>query len=416
MRQAAVLVLLGSACGAGERVEETRREPVVADSAGVRVVINQDPQWRAGEGWRVAPMAAVRIGAADGAEAYLLDRVRGVTRLSDGTIVVLNAGSTELRYYSADGVHLRSVGRQGRGPGDMRLPRWLDLLEGDVLQVTHADGRLRYAADGSLVGDDRIRWDRIHAIGRRAGVDGDGGFLMESGCAVNTPLFIGDSVLLCSTTYTDVRFIPREAGVYHSTMFLARSDWALEALDTLGTFPRSTVLLYPAGGRLHAINVAPPGGPRGRMRVTGWPRQLAYSPVDSYRLEFRSLDEARLRLIVRRVGGLRAPRLEELDRIEHTLRSSPASLRGEIAISDSLSIAAGAPHVDVQGAIWVPLEVDADAYARPYDVFAADGVYLGTVNVPDVRFTPHEIGADWMLGVTRGEHGVEFVVLYLIDR
>jgi len=47
-----------------------------------------------------------------------LHRVTGAFRLSIGAIVVLNAGTSEVRYFDARGAHVRSIGGRGSGPGE----------------------------------------------------------------------------------------------------------------------------------------------------------------------------------------------------------------------------------------------------------------------------------------------------------
>ena len=68
------------------------------------------------------------------------------------------------------------------------------------------------------------------------------------------------------------------------------------------------------------------------------------------------------------------------------------------------------------GAVWV------EEYRRPghsgpltWRVFAADGVLAGTIRIPsdlDVR----DVGADYVLGVTSDELGVQYVQLYGVTR
>ena len=133
-----------NACAADNAATSNARAPAITDSAGVRRVVNYDPKWQRGEEWTVDSAPALRIGAIDGAEEYLFDRIQGVTRLSDGTIVVLNAGDGQLQYYGPDGSHLHSVSRDGRGPGEMRAGRWLD---GSTMMLCRL--RTRMAACGS---------------------------------------------------------------------------------------------------------------------------------------------------------------------------------------------------------------------------------------------------------------------------
>ncbi len=93
----------------------------VRDSAGIAIVENRVASWGNDDAWSVSPDARIRIGVADGDLPYQLFRVAGATRLSDGRIVVANGGTGELRFYASSGVHLRSVGRPGEGPGEFRL-------------------------------------------------------------------------------------------------------------------------------------------------------------------------------------------------------------------------------------------------------------------------------------------------------
>src|SRR5690606_25375116 len=66
--------------------------------------------------------ATVRIGVVAGDERYQLYEVRGVRILQDRSILVLNAGTHEIRRYSPDGEWLASYGSRGSGPGELQFP------------------------------------------------------------------------------------------------------------------------------------------------------------------------------------------------------------------------------------------------------------------------------------------------------
>jgi hypothetical protein len=336
--------------------------------------------------------------------------------LSDGTVVVLNSGAGQLRYYTPDGQYVRSVSRDGDGPGEMRGGRWLDRLEDDVVQVTHAGGRLRYGPDGSLVADDRLDWGRILELSRAVGLSGSSGFLMEA-CGLPTPLFLGDSVLLCASTHTDVRFLPAEAGVHQSVSLVARADWTLQAVDTLGIFHTRTLIMHVQGGRRLPAFLDPPYGPEGRMRVGGTPPKFIYTPADVYRIEHYELDGPDRRLVIERFGALRPPTALESSTFDRAFRwgpvsADPSSFRRLVTPVDSLSIIAAAPYVDATNAVWAPLDVP----PRTFDVFDADGVYLGQVTLPVAEFAIHEIGSDYILGVATGDFDEEYVMMFTLDR
>lgn len=109
------------------------------------------------ESWTLgAP--SVEIGTVEGETAYLLHQVPDAIRLADGRIAVLNAGSHEVRLYGADGTHLRSIGREGDGPGEFRSPARLRHRGGDTVAVVD-EGLRRTTAltlEGEVVGTEEL--------------------------------------------------------------------------------------------------------------------------------------------------------------------------------------------------------------------------------------------------------------------
>jgi len=75
------------------------------------------------------------IGAVAGAPAQELFLVTGAVRLSDGGIAVANGGTHEVRVFDARGRHVRTIGGEGGGPGELRNPRRLFRLPDDSLEV-----------------------------------------------------------------------------------------------------------------------------------------------------------------------------------------------------------------------------------------------------------------------------------------
>lgn len=106
------------------------------DSAGVLLVAYPDlPPMEAS---RIAIAAEPELVLGEGAFTgpdYEFFRIRGVSQLRDGTLVVANQGSHELRFYGADGGFLQSVGREGEGPGEFRSIADLWVMAGDTLVV-----------------------------------------------------------------------------------------------------------------------------------------------------------------------------------------------------------------------------------------------------------------------------------------
>lgn len=118
---------------------DEERAGVVRDSAGVAIVESSAPLWRRGAGWEIDPSPQLGIGVEAGEEPYELNRVSHALRQPDGTILVGNSGSSEIRVFDAAGRYVRAIGRRGNGPGEF----------GEFSTV-----RVLRASDGSLVAYD----------------------------------------------------------------------------------------------------------------------------------------------------------------------------------------------------------------------------------------------------------------------
>lgn len=144
------MLVYSSFCGCGSQAAESVRFPTIRDSSGVTIVENASEV----NGSKVECASSVEavLGQALGPEGTLLFGVGDVVRLSDGRIVVGNSGTGELRYYSADGVFLTSIGALGEGPGEFRAISSLSSLPGDsVLAYDRWQRRISvFAPDGSL--------------------------------------------------------------------------------------------------------------------------------------------------------------------------------------------------------------------------------------------------------------------------
>ena len=83
----------------------------------------------------LAEAPLVRIGALDGPLEYIFGDVAGAVRLDDGSIVVVDEQSHNVRRYDADGRHLWTSGREGDGPGEYRGLRLLRDCPGAAITV-----------------------------------------------------------------------------------------------------------------------------------------------------------------------------------------------------------------------------------------------------------------------------------------
>ncbi len=133
------LVCIVSACGDGQNAEGGGRSgTVVRDSAGITIVESTGVDV---EVWHLASEADLVIGLIDGADPYSLYGVRDIDRLADGSWVVTNGGTEEIRVFDAEGEFSRTIGRSGEGPGEFVSLSQTWVLGGD--SVAAWDSRQR---------------------------------------------------------------------------------------------------------------------------------------------------------------------------------------------------------------------------------------------------------------------------------
>jgi hypothetical protein len=129
---------LASGC-AGETGSAARWDGSVRDSAGIEVVENfGKPLWRPGEEWKLVP--DLRIGAVDGPPEYQFGRISGFVELSDGRLAIADGMAAKVRFFSPEGEHLYSVGKEGSGPMEFGQG-WLALLRGHGDTILVSDPR-----------------------------------------------------------------------------------------------------------------------------------------------------------------------------------------------------------------------------------------------------------------------------------
>jgi hypothetical protein len=90
----------------------------VRDSAGISIVETSQPAWGTERGWTVDAAPFISIGETDGDDPYLFDRIRGTFRRRDGSIVVADGGTRELREFDSTGRFVGAKGQRGPGPGE----------------------------------------------------------------------------------------------------------------------------------------------------------------------------------------------------------------------------------------------------------------------------------------------------------
>ena len=387
------LVLLLAACGA-EPIPE-RTEAVVRDSAGVTIIENTVPQWTAETAWRVAPQPTVTIGELEGAEEYLLFRVYTAKRLANGHIVLTNAGTNELRFYDADGVHVRTVGGEGEGPAEFRF----------LMDVSQAGDDSIIAFDISLR---RFSlWD----------ISGEFGRMLPYGTKLaGFPQLTGHLADGSPIVYMAEIAGREEPGTYEDHMWVYRIHMDGEKIDTIGRFQGSELMTvrFGRGGRLLGTSFVLPFA-RDPI-VLGAGTGIYYGTRERYDIGFYGLDGQ----LVKSIRRLVPPR-HVTDEERDLILNPPDEGRTEIprsVLESGVDVPIGETMpayaqllVDDVGNLWVEDYEDLWSELDSWAVFDTVGIYLGTVQLP-AGCRLKQVGEEFILGVWIGEFDEGQVRMY----
>jgi hypothetical protein len=397
-----VCAALLAAVGCGTEAD-AGAEYTTVDSAGVTIVTSSSGAWTNETAWRVAPAPALDIGVLDGPEQYQLFQVRDARRLDDGRIVVANAGTNEIRFFDAQGDHLRSVGRQGSGPGEFEGLGMVRPLPGDSLLAY--DFRLTRASV----------FDAEGAFGRsfRVVPPTEGGFAFAVDAFSDGTLVVRSPQLFQG----ELADGPQRRDEDHFTVSTGG-----EFLDSVGTFPGGEQYLETArSGENFMVSITqPPFGKSSVLAAHGM--RFCHGTGDAYEVRCFGADGV-LERIVRRdlprrpvtpadLDAFKQQRLERADdddarrRLESSLAKMPVP--ETMPPYDEIELDAG-------GNLWVREYAWRSDAPRRWTVFDADGRMLGDVATPaGLRVT--QIGDDFVLGVWEDEYEVQHVRLYPLEK
>jgi hypothetical protein len=393
-----VALAAATACASGD---SSTVSAAVRDSAGVTIVEN--PAGGAAA-WRLSAEPVLSIGAMEGDANYQLHRVNGAVRLSDGRVAVLNSGSQEVRYYDADGRHVRTTGRQGGGPGEFQGAFTL-LRSGDSVVVFDTPMRriTVLSPDGSLA--------RTLTLGSPS----DGQFPRPVRMLPNGELLATNEEFLGGTPETGVRRNPIEVLAYDaqgskgasygnhagSEMFMMVDGDAI--FFTTPPFARATTVLADDARlviasndsyelRIYALGGADAGGPVLTRIVR---RQHQHLPVTQ-----ADIAEA----VRQRMDGITSEAGRQNIERQHAAIPHPATMA-----------AFGLVRLGTDGTLWVgSARRPSDGVPR-WTVFDQEGRMIGELTVPE-RFGILEAGEDYVLGRWRDELDVEYVQVYRLEK
>jgi hypothetical protein len=369
----------------------------VVDSAGVQVITSKAPAWGDKPRWKVAASPSLTLGGVAGDPALDFVSIVGARRLDDGSLVVANGGTGELRWFSADGKPVRSVG--GRGVANAPFTSIASLYAlADTLLVWDPRARVltRVGLSGTVLRQDTLRMADSTRRFAVLGAFSDGALLAEAGVALELK--------------------DREPGLVRPGRSLFRfSNGASDSIDVL---PGEELRLSITDGRPVLTAVAFGLG----SRLTVLPDGYVTSSGD--RIELEEHDESgRLRRIIRWPGARLPVTSDDIDRQGRALLGSAGSgvqraqldsIWRDMPKPDSLPAVIGMI-ADPQALAWVRRGMHVADTDTEWWVIAKDGTWLGSMLLPGTA-VPLDISGEWIVLRTVDGNRIERVEVRRIRR
>lgn len=385
------LVMLGACAGSDATVSAF----AVVDSSGVEIAVSFSPVWGSAPArqWSIAETPALDLTQTGVGSSHEFYRVQDARIRLDGSIVVANAGSSEVRLYSSTGELVGSTGREGEGPGEYRQISRLITLPGDSIGVFSWPTRLTILApDLSFV--------RTHVLGDRA----------------RSPRMLRSGGLVDLEIYPSV--IEYEGGnqMIRAPVAVVRRDREGAVEDTIWEGPGFEEYMYSSGERHGAARPLFGRGTafavRGDVTLVGTSDRMEYRvfDIDGGLLQIVRVDDYDLSV---------DPKTEKAERAAYLGDDPPPFLRELVA---QLPRPESRPAysefvVDAEGYLWAGEYQSRRNYREPraWEVFAPGGQWMGTLQTP-ANFRVLDIGTDYVLGSWSDELDVEHVQQLVLSR
>jgi 6-bladed beta-propeller len=378
----------------------------ISDSAGVAVVQNPtEGMWGAGQGWTV--QETLSIGEMGGDEHYQFGQIAGVDVDATGNVYIADQQARDVRVYDATGKYVRTIGKPGSGPGEFGPQiSGLEVVGDQIFVPDIGNQRLsRFSLEGGALGDTHI--DFAQAIPARWDE-------MPAGRLVAQLRHIAFTGPATAPTGDAIRAV--------------QDDGAFG--DTVGMLPPGETITM-SGGRMQVKMFQPE--PIWDADESG---EMVSGRNNEFRVEVRDAAGAVTRIVTRPSTPRPVTERDKkviLDALREVYKRAGAPPQ---AVEQALSLFQFADNYPAfaslalgpQGSIWAQRVRTGDELtggaqggtfdvqdmgSTEWDVFEADGKYLGTVTFPG-RFQPVRVLGDRFYGIAKDSLDVQSMKVYRV--
>jgi hypothetical protein len=379
-------------------------QTTVTDSAGVRIVTNSGPAPGPPDIWSISERPAVTLGGLEGD----MWQIRDYIRLPDGRIAVLSAGTSDVRVFDAAETELASLGRSGRGPGELEFPIGLTFVAPDTILVLDRGAIEVFLLDGTFV---RSEPAPVIPNGLGEGVSG-------------RPVAVtaDRSMLLVGAGTFDIRHAVRTGAIVRPPEALGFVVGPDEPPRRVGSYPGIEQQVVDLGTTTRVV--VPPFARQTIFGLGPTPEHRFYA-ADNARREIHIYDEqGSLRRILRREAEPISVRGEWIEDWKERQRGR----RWTRSLLPVLERAWSRMHVpetlppfedavfDSEGYLWIRRPNPEWRAPVVFEVFDSSGVLRGRVTVPGGITTRPRIGPESFVAVWEDALGVETVRVYELRR
>jgi hypothetical protein len=338
----------------------------------------------------------LRIGVTEGDPNLMFGDIRGIDAGSDGTIYVLDYQTSEIRAYDSVGHYLRTLTRKGSGPGELK------------------------AANGMVLVGDSALWIQDHGQWTMIAVDVNGQELTRFKMPVLSYGYVWNGAIdrrgwlwKPVTVSNEMPQYPPKEGLNegHARVYLKSYDSRADVSDSvyIGEQTYRSFVVRRGQSTMYmgipfdpqTITVVDPAG--GFWQTSGTPYRIA------------RLNEQGDSVMVIEVASDPLP-VSEHDR-EHYLKEAAQQAPGDRRVADEIGAlmpkfkqAIAGMVLDDMNRLWARRTATSDSTAT-YDIFRADGAYLGAVTLGFVPpYLPIRIRDGRVYAVVRDSLDVASVV------